>query len=77
MFERKYDCIWIQWVALYLTDKDLLSFFERARENLTVSEELDLITGTPKTGLIFVKENISPDRFLVDKDDNSIMRTPQ
>ena len=25
-FEEKYDCIWIQWVAIYLTDEDFIKF---------------------------------------------------
>ena len=28
-----------------------------------------------KPGLVFVKENVAGNKFIVDKDDNSIMRT--
>ena len=29
-FETKYDCIWVQWCLMYLTDQDCLNFFRRA-----------------------------------------------
>jgi len=59
---------------MYLTDSDLLEFLVRTRENLEVSEELTS-KGTKKSGLLFVKENVNTDKFLVDRSDNSIMRT--
>ena len=52
---------------MYLTDEDLLSFLERTRKNLEQKGS--------KTGLLFVKENVHEGTFLLDKDDNSIMRT--
>eukprot|EP00386_Alphamonas_edax_P002653 GDKI01008026.1.p1 GENE.GDKI01008026.1~~GDKI01008026.1.p1 ORF type:complete len:282 (+),score=83.03 GDKI01008026.1:20-865(+) len=62
----RYDCIWVQWVALYLTDKDLIDFLHRCREALRPG------------GVICFKENVVLDGgFHVDKDDNSIMRTDQ
>lgn len=73
-FERPYDCIWLQWCAMYLTDADLLDFLIRSRDNLEVSEEV-MDSGARKSGLLFVKENVNSDRFLVDREDNSIMRT--
>ena len=30
----RYDCIWIQWCLLYLTDADVLTMFDRARRGL-------------------------------------------
>ena len=27
---HRYDCIWVQWVAIYLTDADLINFLKRA-----------------------------------------------
>jgi hypothetical protein len=42
----RYTCIWIQWCLLYLTDEDVVTLFERAREGLQPG------------GLIMVKENI-------------------
>jgi len=33
--------------------------------------------GKNKCGLLFVKENVSRDRFLIDKQDNSVMRTKE
>ena len=55
----------------YLTDQDLLSFLEKTKQHgLTRSDD------GSKSGLVFVKENISGgSTFLLDKSDNSIMRT--
>ncbi|CAE7344364.1 unnamed protein product [Symbiodinium necroappetens] len=62
--EGRYDTIWAQWVLLYLTDDDLVSFFERCKKGLT------------RDGLIFVKENVVLEgQWIVDRDDNSISRT--
>ena len=36
--ECRYDTIWAQWVLLYLTDDDLVSFFERCKKGLTRRE---------------------------------------
>ena len=70
IFEQKYDCIWVQWCLCYLTDEDCLSFLDRAREALVECPD-----NPQKSGLLFVKENVTSENFLVDKDDNSIMRT--
>ena len=59
---------------MYLTDKDLHEFLVRTREHLEVSEEVN-VKGVKKSGLLFVKENVNDEKFLVDKSDNSIMRT--
>ena len=59
---------------MYLTDSDLLDFLVRTRENLEVCEEVTS-KGVKKSGLLFVKENVNTDKFLVDRSDNSIMRT--
>lgn len=40
-YEGKYDCVWVQWCALYLTDVDLLDFFIRTRDALETSDDLD------------------------------------
>lgn len=76
VYSRKYDCVWIQWCALYLTDQDLLKFLVYTRDNLQTSEEVGK-DGFPKSGLVFVKENVNMGRFVLDRDDNSITRTPQ
>ena len=52
---------------MYLTDADLLSFLQRASQNLKSKKD--------RQGLIFVKENVHESRVLVDREDNSIMRT--
>ena len=33
-FEHKYDCIWFQWVLMYLTDTDLVSVLKKSRDSL-------------------------------------------
>jgi len=57
-----------------LTDSDLHNFLVSSRENLEVSDEVTS-QGVRKCGLMFVKENINDEKFLVDRTDNSIMRT--
>ena len=74
VYERKYDCVWIQWCALYLTDIDLIDFFKRTADNLKTTEETNS-KGEKKCGLIFVKENVMEERFQLDRDDHSITRT--
>jgi len=46
----KYDCIWNQWVLLYLTDQDLIAYMKRCIDALENKE----------TGWIFCKENVLP-----------------
>jgi protein N-terminal methyltransferase len=45
--DRCYDAFWIQWVILYLTDDDAVSFLSRCRQNLKIN------------GLIFIKDNLA------------------
>jgi protein N-terminal methyltransferase len=59
---------------MYLTDSDLLEFLVRSRDNLETSDEVNE-KGIKKSGLLFVKENVNSEKFLVDREDNSIMRT--
>ena len=65
----KYDCVWVQWVVIYLTDEDFVLFLKRCAESLK------------PTGFIVVKENVmnpnSVHNFLVDKDDSSVTRSDQ
>lgn len=49
-FERKYDCIWIQWCLENLEDDDLNLFIKLCRENLK------------DDGILIVKENIEEDQ---------------
>lgn len=58
-----YDCIWIQWVLLYLIDTDLVAFLQRAKKALAPN------------GIIIVKENHTRSGFFIDNDDNSITRS--
>ena len=69
-FEHKYDCIWIQWFIMYLTDDDLVKSLKDCSDNLTVDEK------TGEKGLIIVKENVKNAGLYVDKEDNSVVRTP-
>ena len=59
----RYDCIWIQWCLLYLTDTDVQSMFDRAS------------AGLKPDGLIIVKENVCKEGFIVDNDDSSLTRS--
>lgn len=77
----KYDCIWNQWVLLYLTDEDLISYLQRCKTALTDSD----------TGFIFCKENVMPPPktpseleterykrgFEVDAEDNGLTRSDE
>ena len=58
-----YDLVWIQWVVNYLTDDDLVSFLKRCRASLRPG------------GLVCLKENITMDGFMVDREDSSITRS--
>jgi len=59
-----YDCIFIQWATLYLTDEDLINCWKRCQ------------AGLKEGGIIFLKENITSDnRFHIDKVDSSITRS--
>lgn len=53
---------------MYLTDEDCLGFLKKARDCLVQLEN-------GSQGLMFIKENIADDKFTIDKNDNSIMRT--
>ena len=59
----RYDCIWVQWCLLYLTDGDAVAFLQRAAAGLKAG------------GLIVVKENVCRDGFIVDRDDSSLTRS--
>lgn len=60
----KYDCIVIQWAAIYLTDEDFVTFLMRCKSSLSTN------------GIIFFKENTSSEnKFVVDKDDSSLTRS--
>ena len=68
-YEHRYDCVWVQWCLCYLTDNDLVEFLEKTKKTGLVQSD------DGKTGLVFVKENVAAGEFIVDKTDNSIMRT--
>jgi protein N-terminal methyltransferase len=63
---HKYDCIWVQWVLIYLSDNDLAEFFVKISKCLS------------KNGIIVVKENYAKgDEVVYDKGDASVTRTLQ
>jgi galactose mutarotase-like enzyme len=59
-----YTIIWIQWVACYLRDDDLIKFLQRCADSLV------------EGGVIVLKENTCEDQtFVVDVDDASLTRS--
>lgn len=65
-----YDCIWLQWFLMYLTDEDLIAALKESAAHLTTGEN-------GESGLIYVKENVKAKDFIVDKDDNCVIRSPE
>ncbi|MEW5307003.1 MAG: hypothetical protein WDW38_011241 [Sanguina aurantia] len=62
--EARYDCIWVQWCLLYLTDVDTVTLLRKC------------VAGLTRDGLIFVKENIARESdFAVDHEDKSLTRS--
>eukprot|EP00045_Choanoeca_perplexa_P017872 m.269428 g.269428 ORF g.269428 m.269428 type:complete len:226 (+) comp17661_c1_seq45:715-1392(+) len=62
---RRWTTIWIQWCAIYLTDKALVEFFNRAADALT------------DDGVIVLKENVlkGDSKRIEDHDDQSVTRS--
>lgn len=65
--EGRYDCIWVQWVVIYLTDDDFVKFLQRC------------VRGLRPNGLIFIKENVLDKGnrldLMKDEDDSSVTRS--
>jgi protein N-terminal methyltransferase len=59
----RYDVIWVQWAMLYLTDEDAISFLNRCAAALKPG------------GMIFIKENVCAQGFIVDSEDASVTRS--
>ena len=66
-----YDCIWLQWFLMYLTDDDLVEQLTKCKEHLTINPE------TQMSGFIIIKENICERGTSRDDEDNSVIRTVQ
>lgn len=61
----RYDCIWIQWAMLYLTDDDAVALLHRCVKSLE----------DPDHGTIFIKENVCAEGFIMDSEDASVTRS--
>jgi protein N-terminal methyltransferase len=61
--DRKYDCIWIQWCIIYLSDVDFIEFFRKCKNALSPG------------GLVVVKDNCTNKGFVLDREDSSITRS--
>ena len=55
---------------MYLTDEDLINSLKDSQEHLTTSES------TGRSGLIVIKENVKSSGVYLDKEDNSLIRSP-
>ena len=65
----RYDCIWVQWVVIYLTDVDFVMFLKRCARGLKPG------------GVIVIKENVlaesSTKDFILDDEDSSLTRSQE
>lgn len=59
---KRYDVVWIQWVACHLTDKDLMEFLIRCKASLRPN------------GIIVIKDNMARQGCKLDPNDSSIIR---
>ena len=55
---------------MYLTDDDLIDGLKKCGENLTINPK------NGSSGLIFIKENVKNTGCYLDKEDNSLIRSP-
>ncbi|XP_010870800.2 alpha N-terminal protein methyltransferase 1B isoform X1 [Esox lucius] len=60
--KKKYDVIWMQWCACYLTDRDLMHFLMRCKRSLQPN------------GVIIIKDNMARKGCKLDAIDSSIIR---
>ena len=69
--DNMYDVVWIQWVLIYLPDKDLVEFLKRMSRSLKPN------------GVICIKENVTsgdgndPNEVILDEEDLSVTRPLQ
>eukprot|EP01026_Neomeris_dumetosa_P034166 TRINITY_DN2747_c0_g2_i3.p1 TRINITY_DN2747_c0_g2~~TRINITY_DN2747_c0_g2_i3.p1 ORF type:complete len:266 (-),score=27.84 TRINITY_DN2747_c0_g2_i3:207-1004(-) len=70
---RRYDCIWIQWCLLYLTDEDIIQLLLRCIKGLKEPDEDNGYGG----GIVVVKENICSQGFIQDDEDSSLTRSAE
>ena len=71
---KKYDCVWITWVLMYLSDSEIFTLFTRIRAALR--EDLAATGAARQSGLLFVRENVRAEEEDDPLDpDGSVMRT--
>ena len=71
---KKYDCVWITWVLMYLSDSEIFTLFTRIRAALR--EDLAAPGEGRHSGLLFVRENVRAEEEKDPLDpDGSVMRT--
>ena len=71
---KKYDCVWITWVLMYLSDSEIFTLFTRIRAALR--EDLAANAAARQSGLLFVRENVRAEEEDDPLDpDGSVMRT--
>jgi len=61
--EAHYDCVWIQWVIIYLSDYDFISLLARCKKALKPG------------GYIVIKDNVCKSGCEMDSNDGSITRS--
>lgn len=75
---RAYDLVWVQWVALYLSDAELADALRRCRAALVDDDDDDdddCGTSSAAAAVVVVKDNVvRGDRFYVDVEDGSLIR---
>lgn len=84
MTPHRYDCIWVQWACLYLTDGAIVraATYKAALAHVTKHTPDDLVAffkrchaGLKPGGVLFVKENVCKEGFEVDEEDSSVTRS--
>ena len=57
---KKYDCVWITWVLMYLSDSEIFTLFTRIRAALREDPgaRLRKLRKKKQSGLLFVRENV-------------------
>jgi protein N-terminal methyltransferase len=77
-----YDCVWVQWVIGHLVDDDMVAFLQvRACSPSALLQPFSRARAQrcramlKPHGVICVKENLSQEGFIVDREDSSLTRS--